>query len=300
MTIAEEPQAGPHATLPPAQDNSWIAGRLRQAATLLAAQGANPFRISAYRHAADAIEHSATDLRSVAEAGGHAALEAIPGVGPSIAGAVAEMLSTGRWGFLERLKGAAEPQALFFSVPGIGPTLAHKLHAALHLDSLEALEIAAHDGRLQQVPGFGARRVAMVRTALAELLARVRPPPLRVTDEPDIELLLDVDREYRDSAARGTLRKIAPRRFNPSGELWLPILHTVREQWRCTALYSNTELAHRLGRTGDWVVIYFHRDASPEGRRTVVTETHGPARGHRVVRGREAECRNTAAEMMAS
>ncbi len=48
--------------------------------------------------------------------------------------------------------------------------------------------------------------------------------------------------------------------------------------------------AHQLGRTGDWVVIYFHRDAKPEGRRTIVTETQGPARGHRIVRGREAEC----------
>lgn len=167
--------------------------------------------MSAYRHAADAIESLDADLRSVAEAGGHAALEAIPGVGPSIAGAVAEMLSTGRWGFLERLKGAADPEALFCSVPGIGPALAHAIQKALHLDSLEALEAAAHDGRLQQVPGFGARRVTMVRSALAELLARVRPPPLRVSDEPNVGVLLDVDREYREKAASGALRKIAPK-----------------------------------------------------------------------------------------
>jgi DNA polymerase (family 10) len=275
---------------PSGRSNGWIAERLRQAASLLVAQGANPFRVSAYRRAADAIECLDADLRNVAEAGGHIALEAIPGVGPSIAGAVAEMLATGRWGFLERLKGTADPEALFCSVPGIGPVLAHQIQETLHLESLEALEAAAHDGRLRQVHGFGARRAAMVRSTLAELLARVRPPAPRVADEPDVALLLDVDREYRERAASGTLRKIAPKRFNPTGETWLPVLHTVRGPWHFTALYSNTARAHQLGRTGDWVVVYFHRDARPEGRRTMVTETQGPARGRRVVRGREAEC----------
>jgi len=272
------------------RSNGWIAERLRQAASLLAAQGANPFRIAAYRRAGDAIERLDADVRDVAEVGGHAALDAIPAVGPSIAGAVAEMLATGRWGFLERLKGAADPEALFCSVPGIGPALAHRIQETLHLDSLEALESAAHDGRLRQVPGFGARRAAVVRSALAELLARIRPPVSRAADEPDVALLLEVDREYRDKAASGTLHKITPRRFNPGGEAWLPVLHTVRGAWHFSALYSNTARAHQLGRTDDWVVVYFHRDARPEGRRTIVTETQGPARGRRVVRGREAEC----------
>lgn len=273
-----------------AKCNDWIAERLRQAASLLAAQGANSFRVAAWRHAADAIEHTEPDIRSVAETGGYAALEAIPGVGRSIAGAIMEMLATGRWGYLERLKGAADPDALFSSVPGIGPTLARQIQATLHLDSLEALEAAAHDGRLRQVRGFGARRVAVVRGALAELLARIRPHTARTADEPDVALLLDVDREYREKAASGTLRKIAPKRFNPTGEAWLPVLHTVRGLWHFTVLWSNTARAHELGRTGDWVVVYFHRDTRPEGRRTIVTETHGPARGRRIVRGREAEC----------
>ena len=133
------------------RSNGWIAERLRQAASLLAAQDANPFRVAAYHRAGDAIEALDADVRSVAEAGGHTALEAIPGIGPSIAGAVAEMLSTGRWGFLERLKGAADPEALFCSVPGIGPSLAHKIQDTLQLNSLEALETAAHDGRLRTV-----------------------------------------------------------------------------------------------------------------------------------------------------
>ncbi len=269
----------------------WVAERLRQAAGLLAAQGASPFRINAYRRAADAVAQGGRDLRACAASGGHDALEAIPAVGKSIAGAIAEMLSTGRWGFLERLKGESDPEALFCSIPGIGPTLARQIQDALHIESLEALELAAHDGRLEQLPGFGPRRAAMVRSALAALLARVRPPPANPADEPEVTILLDVDREYRDRAGRDALPRIAPKRFNPTGAAWLPVLHTERGPWHLTALFSNTALAHRLGRTGDWVVVYFHRDERPEGRRTIVTETTGPGRGSRVVRGREAECR---------
>jgi len=147
---------------------------------------------------------------------------------------------------------------------------------------------AAHDGRLRGIPGFGARRVAVVRNVLADLLGRIRTPPRRVEDEPSVAILLDVDREYRDAAARGALRKIAPKRFNPGGEVWLPVLHTTRGHWQFTALYSNTARAHELQRTGDWVVIYFHRDGSQEGRRTIVTETQGPGAGQRIVPGRRS------------
>ena len=108
--------------------------------------------------------------------------------------------------------------------------------------------------------------------------------------EPTIEILLDVDREYRKKAAANALRLIAPKRFNPTNKAWLPVLHTERGPWQFTVLFSNTALAHSLGRTRDWVVIYFQSDSYAEGQRTVVTETHGASKGKRVVRGREGEC----------
>jgi DNA polymerase (family X) len=55
------------------------------------------------------------------------------------------------------------------------------------------------------------------------------------------------------------------------------------------ALCSNTALAHRLGRTRDWVVIYYYDGDHREGQCTVVTETRGALAGERVVRGRELE-----------
>jgi putative hydrolase len=121
------------------------------------------------------------------------------------------------------------------------------------------------------------------------MLGRPGPRPHGI-EEPPVELLLDVDEQYRQESAAGHLPRIAPQRFNPSAEAWLPILHTQRVGWHFTVLFSNTALAQELRRTRDWVVIYFHADSLPEGQGTVVTETRGSLEGNRVVRGREAEC----------
>lgn len=271
-------------------DNVRVASWLRQAADLLQAQGANAFRVGAYRRAADGVERYAGSIRVLYHDEGRAGLDALPGVGASIAGAIAEMLSTGRWTQLERLKGEVDPARLFRTVPGIGPELAMRIHDALGVETLEGLEAACYDGRLEDVPGLGARRVHAIRAALADVLQR----PRRVrsdasSGEPPVEMLLDVDREYRTKAAAGELPTIAPRRFNVRADRWLPILHTRRGDWHFTALFSNTARAHELGRTHDWVVLYFYADDEPERQRTVVTEQRGLHAGQRMVRGREEE-----------
>jgi len=270
--------------------NDQVAERLRQAADLLAEQQANPFRARAYRRAADTIAELPEELAEFVEKHGIEGLEGLPGIVPSLAAAIAEMVRTGRWGQLERLRGAAEPEKLFCSIAGIGPKLARRIHDALHVDTLEALEAAAHDGRLESVPGVGRRRASILRTALGSKLARVRPAVRHAGREPDVATLLDVDREYRTKAAEDSLPKIAPKRFNPEGKAWLPILHAERNHWQFTALFSNTARAHELGRINDWVVIYFHTDTEPEGQRTVVTEKQGELTGRQVVRGRASEC----------
>lgn len=278
--------------------NRQVADALLEAADLLEQQGANPFQVGAYRRAADTVVHLDRDLREVLDREGVEGLDDLPHIGYGIAGAIREMLVTGRWSRLDRLRGTVDPVRLFQRVPGIGPGLARRIHDALDADSLEALEVAAHDGRLESVPGVGPRRSAQIRASLAAMLGRrarlprAQPP---ATGEPGAGVLLDVDREYRERAAAGRLPVIAPRRFNPERKAWLPILHTERgsggRNWHFTALFSNTARAHELGRTHDWVVIYFYDDHHREDQRTVVTETRGPLAGRRVVRGQEADCR---------
>lgn len=278
----------------PRAEHQDIAQRLREGADLLEAQGANPFRVGAYRRAADTIAVLPDDLREVFDAQGLPGLDAIPHVGPGIAAAIAEMLVSGTWSQLDRLRGTIDAVQLFQTIPGVGAQLAERLHEQLGVDTLEALEVAGHEGRLAAVPGVGPRRAAAIRDSLTAMLDRSRrrrrgPAPSTAV-EPPVDLLLEVDRRYRAEAAAGRLPTIAPKRFNPEGKSWLPVLHATVDDWHVTALYSNTARAHELDRVFDWVVIYFHRDAHPELQRTVVTETRGTLAGRRVVRGREAEC----------
>jgi DNA polymerase (family X) len=268
-----------------------IADRLDEAAALLEAQEANRFRIRAYHQAAETVRTLDEPPGVILERDGFKGLTDLPAIGERIARAIDEMISTGRWMQLERMRGDAEPEHMFQSLPGIGPELARAIHDHLEVDTLEALEIAAHDGRLEKVPGIGPRRAAALRAALAAMLARRSRQGRNDHEEPPVALFLEVDAAYRAKAEAGSLRRIAPRRFNPEGEAWLPVMHVDRDGWEMTALFSNTALAHRLDRTQDWVVIYFSRAGGPEQQRTVVTETRGPLEGRRVVRGREGDCR---------
>lgn len=273
------------------QTNAAIAGKLRELADILEQQQADGFRVTAYRRAADTLVSLSEPVENILDEQGLQGLTALPGIGRSIASAIAEMLRTGQWAQLERLRGSVEPVRLFRTIPGIGPELAERISDELHVDTLEALELAAHDGRLEKVPGLGPRRAEIVRATLAERLGKRRVKRAAGSPPPPVALILDVDAEYRGKAAKGVLRVIAPKRFNPTGAAWLPILHAARQNWYFTALFSNTRLAHELGKTGDWVVIYYHSDNEPEGQCTVVTEARGDLEGRRVIRGREGECR---------
>jgi hypothetical protein len=167
--------------------------------------------------------------------------------------------------------------------------LAERLHHDLGIDTLEELEAAAHDGRLAEA-GAGEKRLAGIIDSLAIRLGRLRTGVrLPASEEPSVAELLAVDREYREQVRAGKLHLIAPRRFNPNKEAWLPILHTQRDKRHYTALFSNTARAHQLGRTRDWVVLYYD-GGKGERQCTVITSQRGPLTGKRIVRGRESEC----------
>jgi len=274
--------------------NNRAAEIFRECAEILKHQAANPYRVNAYVRAANVLDALQDDVRELLDKEGVDGLVKLPGIGKGLAAAIDEIARTGRLSQLDRLRGEASPETLFQTLPGVGRKLAEDIHETLHVDTLEALETAAHDGSLLTVPGVGERRAAAIRAGLSALLGRGQGQRSRLGPAPPVRLLLAIDASYRKRAAAGELPKIAPKRFNPEGKAWLPILHTEREGWHFTALFSNTARAHDLGKTDDWVVIYFYDEDHQEGQCTVVTETHGPMQGERVVRGREGECRRMA------
>jgi DNA polymerase (family 10) len=263
--------------------NRLVADRFSHTADALEAEGANPHRVRAYRRAAITLRDLPEPVEDVFRREGLTGLDRLPGIGRGLAAAIREYILTGRMPFQERF-GLAAPGAVLRTVPGIGCEYARRLHDQLGIATLEDLEAAAYDGRLAALPGFGPKRIGAVRQTLAARLGR-GAPVARVGPEPPVAELLDVDREYRELADARRLPTIAPRRMNPSGRSWLPVLSTHRGARHYTALFSNTPRAHELGKTRDWVVLYSDQDGH-RNQYTVVTETSGPRRGQRVVRGR--------------
>ncbi|WP_455245213.1 helix-hairpin-helix domain-containing protein [Petrachloros mirabilis] len=273
--------------------NRAIARKLLEVALLLEEQEANRFRVQAYRRAAETLEKLKTPASKLIAKRGIEGLQALPGIGVSLSRSIHTLVVTGRLPMLDRLRGELDSAALLASIPGIGPALAKRLHDDLHIQTLEQLEMAAHDGRLTNIEGIGTKKLQGIIDSLAARLGRIRQPaPINMShrkDQPSIAELLDVDREYRESAKAGKLRLIAPRRFNPRKEAWLPILHTQRGERHYTAMFSNTALAHRLKKTHEWVILYFD-DEHGEHQCTIVTGRKAPLTGKRIVRGRETNC----------
>lgn len=275
-----------------APSNEDIAHLLEEIADLLEQQDDNPYRIQAFRNGAKSVRASATPLTEMVQTQGAPALLELEGIGQGLATTIFEFIETGRSSYLQRLQVRQSPEELLQQIPRIGKKLAQHIVRHLGVSSQAEFERAVRAGRLEQVFGLGPQRVTAIRNHLAGLWGDFAAQPeadAGTKDTPSVALLLDVDAEYRRRAEAGELPTLAPRRFNPNNEAWLPLLRTEREGWVMTVLFSNTARAHELGKTHEWVVIYYQKDG-PEGQCTVITETSGPLTGKRVIRGREAEC----------
>ena len=160
--------------------NFEIAQKLREVALLLEEQGANRFRIQAYRAAAERVERLDVPVSRLVEQQGTDGLQALPGIGVSLARSIHTLVVTGRLPMLDRLRGHMDPIGLLSSVPGLGSSLAHRLHDDLHIETLEQLEQAAHDGRLAEIEGVGPKKLQGIIDSLAARLGRQDPQAVRL------------------------------------------------------------------------------------------------------------------------
>ncbi len=145
--------------------NADIAAIFDEIADLLEIQGANPFRVRAYRNAARTVGDFGRDLAALVNKG--QALPKIPGVGDDLAGKIREIATTGRCAALEQLhKQLPAAVTELLRIPGLGPKRVKALYDALHVDTPEALREAAQSGRIRDLPGFGEKTEAHILEAL--------------------------------------------------------------------------------------------------------------------------------------
>ncbi len=146
-------------------ENARIAHVLGEIADLLEIRGENPFRIRAYRNAAQAVRDTAVRVAELDESD----LRGIPGIGKDIAARIRELSLTGRSTFHEELT-AALPVGLLdiLQLQGVGPKTVAQLHEVLHITSLDELEQAARAGALSGIKGMGAKKADQLLRAIDE------------------------------------------------------------------------------------------------------------------------------------
>jgi len=157
--------------------NEDVAAVFDDIADLLDLQGANPFRIRAYRRAALMLRGLPRDVATIRAEGGD--LRDLPGIGEDLAAQIEELLRTGHDTLLVRLRrefprGATE----LLRLPGLGPKRVRTLIDSLRVGNVRALRRALKQGRLAGLPGFGPALIAKLTAASApEAGARLQRVP---------------------------------------------------------------------------------------------------------------------------
>jgi DNA polymerase (family 10) len=188
--------------------NLRIAEVLDQLADLLDIEGANPFRVRAYRNAARTVAGLSESLAGKLAAGED--LAALPGIGQDLAGKIATLVETGRLPLLEEV-GARTPATLagLMKVPGLGPKRVKTLYRALGIRSAEDLQRALRAGKVRELRGFGRKSEEAIAAGLSRL-ARTDQRTLRLQAEqvvaPLVQYLRAVEGVRRVEVA-GSLRR---------------------------------------------------------------------------------------------
>ncbi|MFA4844024.1 MAG: DNA polymerase/3'-5' exonuclease PolX [Candidatus Margulisiibacteriota bacterium] len=141
-------------------ENNEFARIFWEMADFLELKADNPFKVRAYRKAAQLIESLNHDLEEIYAQGGTKALREIPGIGQHIAEKIEEAIKTGRIAAYQKLakefpKGFLE----IINIPGLGPKTALLLHKKFRADTPAKLEKLARSGQLEKLPGMGKKKV---------------------------------------------------------------------------------------------------------------------------------------------
>jgi DNA polymerase (family 10) len=151
-------------------DNEALAGQLKMFADLSEIKGENPFRLIAYRRAADTL--SELD-ESVEQLVAEDRLTEVPGIGTGIAAALKEMVEAGRWDALDELQDEVPATLLtMLDIPGVGTKSVSRFYHELGITDLVQLEACARQGEIRKLKGFGAKQEARILNGIAFLNQR--------------------------------------------------------------------------------------------------------------------------------
>ncbi len=251
--------------------NQDIADIFEKVADLLEIEGANPFRVRAYRNAARVVADMSQSLADLAAQGED--LTRLPGVGQDLAGKIREIITTGDLGLRQELEAQTPPAlALLLNLGGLGPKRVQLLHQKLGITSTTDLQEAAQSGKIKEIKGFGPKIEQMILEGLGQLSAAGKRYKL-VTVEPVAESLV------RHLKAAGAAEAIAAgsyrRRQETVGDL--DLLVTGREAVRVMDAFVTYEDVRKVLARGDTKSTVVLRNGLQVDLRVVPQESYGAA-----------------------
>ena len=188
--------------------NQEIASIFYEIADLLEIKGELPFKVRAYRRAAQRIETLDGDIEDIYSEG---KLREIPGIGEALAKKIGEIIETGRLEYLERLKREVpEGVVRLMSIPGLGPRKTAVLYKKLGIKNIEELKKAAEQGKLRDLDGFGVITEKNILRGI-EMLERSRGRVLLSMAFEDGSHLVDYlkgNRDVLNISIAGSLRRM--------------------------------------------------------------------------------------------
>jgi histidinol phosphatase-like PHP family hydrolase len=144
-------------------ENLAIARVLKEIADLLEIRDENPFKIRAYRTAAETLVHEAEPVAGLTPA----QRLALPGIGKDLAAKIGELVDTGGIKYHQELLKEFPPTILdLLRLQGVGPKTVARLYKELGIGTLDELEQAARDGRIRRMPGMGMKKESLLLKAL--------------------------------------------------------------------------------------------------------------------------------------
>ena len=206
-----------------------IADVLAEIGTLMELKGENPFKVRAYSAGARAIEAlEKEDFEKLVAEGG---MQSVKGIGEALASKIAELHSTGRLEFLDKLKSSIEPGLVdMLRIPGLGPKKIAALRKTLGVTSIPELEKACREGKVAALDGFGektqekllagiANREAYSRRHLWWTASEVAEPILA-----GLRSLSQVERAESAGSLRRGLETVGDLDFIVAAEDWSPVV----------------------------------------------------------------------------
>jgi DNA polymerase (family 10) len=157
--------------------NSEIAAKFETLADLLEIEGANPFRVRAYREAARVVQDHAKGMAGMVERDED--LSELPGVGDDLAGKIAEIVRTGSLSLLDEVSARVPVElAQLTRIDGLGPKRVQALYRSLDVHGIDDLRHAVRDGRVRELDGFGEKTEQKIRQGLEAFADGERRTPL--------------------------------------------------------------------------------------------------------------------------